>query len=200
MPSKDFILWFDLETTGNLPTSDIIEIGAVLTDYELNEISDFSATIRAMPSLNLFDLDPVVIDMHTKNGLWRDLKTQPNHLAYDTLEQDILIWLNEHTKNEKQHIPAAGSGISHFDRKYLTTYLPGLNNRLTYWNLDIGVVRRFMELAHTPLDKALVEAKTHRALDDAKAHVQEARVWRDLMQSQLNRSDRLAETARCTSD
>lgn len=201
MPSKDFILWFDLETTGSESrTASILEFGAVLTDRDLNTIADFEATIRPTDVLNIYGLSPVVVEMHTKSGLWTDLITQPNHRSYKTLQDDILSWLDEVTKGEKQHIPSAGSGVSHFDRNFLQRLLPDLNARLTYWNLDIGVVRRFMELAGTPLPVALVEAKTHRALEDAYAHLNEARAWVDLMQTSLTTNGRLTETARCTSD
>lgn len=200
MPSKDFILWFDLETTGSdYLRTDIIEIGAVLTDRDLNTIADFEATHRP-EHINLLALDPVVIDMHAKTNLWHDIIKEPSHRSYATLQTDILSWLDEVTKGEKQHIPSAGSGVSHFDRKYLERHLPAFNARLTYWNLDIGVVRRFMELAGTPLPLALVEAKTHRALEDAYAHLNEARAWVDLMQTSLTTNERLTETARCTSD
>lgn len=201
MPSKNFILWFDLETTGSESAKhDIIEFGAVLTDRDLNTIADFEATLRPPLSLNIFDINPVVIEMHVTNGLWADLIKQPNHRSYVTLQRDLLSWLDEVTKGEKQHIPSAGSGVSHFDRLFLKRFLPEFNARLTYWNLDIGVVRRFMELAGTPLPVALVEAKTHRALEDAYAHLNEARAWVDLMQTSLTTNGRLTETARCTSD
>lgn len=188
MPSKKFILWCDIETTGNRSeakgdklTDHILEIGLLLTDQNLNLIASNAWLItpgtRTMP---IGMIDPVVIEMHATSGLWRDLAKKMNN--YEIIEDDILAWLDQNTDNENQHIPFAGSGIGHFDRQYIDHWLPNFSKRLTYWPLDIGVVRRFSALAFPEAAPAILtnrflDAKTHRALDDAIAALAEARQW-----------------------
>ena len=177
MPSKDYILWCDIETTGNRPEDHMLEIGFVLTryDHNLDVVAANSWLITEGTNMRINNIDPFVIEMHVKSGLWADLAKVKNN--YVIVEDDILDWINGHTDNEKQHIPFAGSGVGHFDRKYIDKYMPRLSDRLTYWPLDIGVIRRMEALAGLGYNTDQVEKKPHRALEDAYLAADEARVW-----------------------
>lgn len=182
MPSEDYILWFDLETTGNRDSDHILEAGFVLTNHQLTELSAFNALIAPPADLPLRTIDPVVLAMHSTNGLWYDLKHEHPFASPPQAEGAILQWLAAATENTKEHIPAAGSGISHFDRKYFAKYFPHLNRRLTYWNLDIGVVRRMTTmLTRVAWNMELVQDKPHRALEDTRLAIDETRMWREAM-------------------
>jgi hypothetical protein len=73
------ILWVDLETTGTDETEDdIIEVGAILTDFDLEVIRMFSAVSR--PSDHAYKRmmeNKVVRKMHTDNGLLAILDKLP---------------------------------------------------------------------------------------------------------------------------
>ena len=182
MPSSNYILWFDLETTGNRDSDHIIEAGFVLTDHQLNEVSSFNALIAPPKDLALNDINPTVLEMHAASGLWRALKENQPFANAQFAESAILRWLAQETGNQTQHIPAAGSGISHFDRKYLDRHMPFLNRRLTYWNLDLGVVRRMTSmLTRVAWSDEFAESKPHRALEDTFLVLNEARTWIEAM-------------------
>lgn len=179
MPSKDFILFCDLETMGNQPTSDILEVGLVLTDRNLDVIASSNWLITPGYWRHMLkDIDPVVVKMHALSGLWDDLRRHP-HNSYLSVEQDILDWLDASTDHETQHIPFAGSGVSHFDRQYVKNRFPKLDKRLTYWSLDVGVFRRCLQLFGVNEDflKMYVEQKPHRALHDTMLAVAEMRSY-----------------------
>lgn len=175
MLKPDYIAWLDLETTGSaLATSQILEVGIVLTDMKLNEIAAASwLNTSPLPSLRITDVDPVVLEMHVKNGLWKDLQEAVESTRY-TVDDDITGWLRNHTHFSSKHIALAGSGVSHFDRPFIVRDLPKTNKMLTYWSLDVGVVRRFRQLAGIE-DLSFVDTKTHRAKDDAYSALSEAR-------------------------
>lgn len=177
MPSKNYLLFCDLETTGNRPDDDIIEIGLVLTDRNLDVIANHGWLISPGTHRRIRDIDPIVLNMHAVNGLWDELSRVQNN--YEIVEDDILNWLNEHTNNEQQHIPLCGSGVSHFDRPYIRRLLPRLDKRLTYWHLDVGVFRRMLNLFGVSEDflNMYVTQKPHRALDDALLVVAEMRAY-----------------------
>lgn len=189
MPSKKYVLWIDLETTGNRPTDKILELGAVLTDQtpQLNEIARKNFLFPDnLVGRTITDIDQPVLLMHASNGLFQDLnailrsRSDPllPAISNERVQDNILNWLNKHTDNETEHIPFAGSGVGHFDRQYIKRELPRLDRRLTYWPLDIGVVRRMTTLlADLDWDASFVESKTHRALDDTLAAVAETRAW-----------------------
>ena len=174
MPVSNLALILDTETTGNEPDSELIEIGMVMLDVpSLVELGEFTIVID--PSEDQFTAmvnKHVVREMHEKNGLLKDLRdgkgVHPN--VADAL---ISKWLDQFTENDRTHIPYGGSGVAHFDRQYIARQLPRLNRRITYWALDVGCVRRIFALQGA--STASIDAKTHRALDDAKVHADELR-------------------------
>lgn len=180
MPQMDLALILDTETTGNTDESELIEIGMVMLSVpSLNEIGRLSVIIEPSPEqFSVMMANDVVRTMHEKNGLIADLLA---HKGVSKEQADIQIgrWLDQFTDSPRTHIPYGGSGVSHFDRKYIDWHLPRLGRRLTYWALDVGSVRRIFALqggSWLQIDGAeSFEAKTHRALDDALVHAEELR-------------------------
>lgn len=173
MPANNLALILDTETTGNKPDSELIEIGMVMLDVpSLEELGEFTIVIEPSPEQFSIMMDnQVVREMHEKNGLIADLVA---HKGVHPAVADALInkWLDSFT-DERTHIPYGGSGVAHFDRQYITKQLPRLNRRITYWALDVGSVRRIFALQGA--STASIDAKTHRALDDAQVHAAELR-------------------------
>lgn len=132
-------------------------------------------------------MDADVVDMHIANGLIRALLIGEGTTDLKTVEASLLIWLNNNLQSFTKRIPLAGSGVSHFDRRFIRAQMPKLDNRLTYWAYDVGSVRRFLRLYGLPI---MVEhdAKTHRALDDVKAHIEEARYYGRLLRAEMEAS------------
>jgi oligoribonuclease (3'-5' exoribonuclease) len=187
MIRDDLIFWFDLETTGsNVETSRILELGAVLTDAtpELNIIDRRNWIINPEDDPNQFEvehedilvtrIDPVVLEMHLKNNLWRDV--QRSNLRIREAEDQILGWLSyTHKVRKGQLVPYAGSGVGHFDRAYIRRYMPKLSGKLTFWPYDVGVLRRMFRLVGWEVAKDLGELP-HRGLADTLHEIDEARI------------------------
>jgi oligoribonuclease len=182
------LAWLDLETTGtDEHDDDVIEVGIVITDDKLIEI-DAAQWIVAPRTRSIEDAirqaSPTVQEMHEKNGLWKDLINGHGADPVD-VEARIVRWFKQTTGSTK-HLGLAGSGVAHFDRRFLITQFPALDRRLTYWSLDVGIVRRALwftgrdDLVPTSGDGA---TKTHRALDDARQHLDEFRVYAALLQA-----------------
>lgn len=188
-----YIAWFDLETTGNRPDDSIIEVGLVLTDRDLNEVG--AASFVAQPwDWNFLRnrMDDVVVQMHTNNELLHDVSR--THTRIEEVDAEIARILKQYGGGN--HIPLAGSGVSHFDRQYIKRELPKTNDLLSYWSLDIGVMRRWLKWwgIETP-GSELQQAKTHRALDDIREHIAEAKTIRDTLQGNADAAWRYADLA-----
>src|SRR6185436_15795554 len=70
----DRIVWIDCEMTGLSLTSDaLIEVAALVTDYELNQLGDGVDLVVAPPAEALRQMDDFVRDMHTSSGLLDEL-------------------------------------------------------------------------------------------------------------------------------
>lgn len=194
MSNPTHALWVDLESTDSDPYSDhaaILEVGAIITlfDPDLTEVARASMIIRppgAQPEHDAIwqRMVPVVRQMHTDNGLWLEATT--GETAWNIIEADQALrqWVHTHTGGTP--VPLAGSGVAHLDRPFVMAHLPHLSTQLTYWHLDIGNVRRLLQLAgrdeHVDLATD-VAAKPHRGLADVELHVAEARRYLQLLGS-----------------
>ena len=173
------MLWIDLETTGTRPSDQIIEVGMLITDPDYRIISQYQATYKT--TVPIGEIAPEVLEMHYRNGLWLGVYQAENFASDGKAQNKIMQWLGDHYMFSDGRIPVAGSGISHFDRRFIDKYWEALAPRLTYYNYDIGVVRRFLREWGMISEKTTSEAqsdKTHRALDDIKEHLDEARTYR----------------------
>ena len=185
-PRTDLVLFLDLEATGNTDLDEIVEVGLSMIETQgWTEVGSYSRTIlptsRGMARIMA---TPVVKDMHEKSGLLRDLAAMQDMAdgvahtdilsSIDIVDRDIEQWLDAYLKGDKNHIPYGGSGVSHYDRKYITKYLPRLDKRITFWALDVGPIRRTARLAGRT-DWPNQDDKAHRALADARFHADEFR-------------------------
>lgn len=189
----DRVLWLDLETSGSDDQEEgaaLLELGIVITDiYGFREVAaqNWVYGLEAYQLKHLTKWDPVVIDMHTKSGLLAEVLKTSKTLDY----REILTWIEGHidrtsptkfdTLGGDPKLPLAGSGVSHFDRRWLVEFLPGLADHLTYWAYDVGVLRRVFELASPRHVLRINENKPHRALDDVRIHLEEFRHYFNLI-------------------
>lgn len=177
---KEFIFWVDLECTGSGDDEDILEIGTVITDRELNEL-DARQIVLPVDEEKFNNMSDVVVKMHTDNGLLDDVLQRgfypsPMHrdLELAQIDEELARWVRSFAGGD--HMPIGGSGVSHYDRKYIRRDLPLLDKRITYKHLDIGVARGFAERAGLEWPNFHL-SKSHRALDDIRQHVEEARAF-----------------------
>lgn len=182
-----YIAWIDLETTGNRADDSIIEVGFVLTDRDLNEVISRSLVVKPLTwHLLRRRMTDVVWQMHDKNGLLNDL-AMGTGFEVGEADKEIAAILKVYGKGN--HIPFAGSGVAHFDRQYIKREMPKTNDLLSYWAYDIGSMRRFLQWwgVETP-GSDLSLAKTHRALDDIREHINETRIIRDRLASNADKA------------
>lgn len=172
-----FVAWLDLETAGTDEHDPILEVGVVLCRNEPDmPIVSERAWVPRMGEAELAvvraSAPPVVADMHDHNGPWRDLGAA----VHDDTAPDLGMvdyrcseWLRSTCGSS--HVALAGSGVSHFDRRFIRAQMPRTDRRLTHWAYDVGVVRRLLELANPDAVRPLPDGgKAHRALDDARDH------------------------------
>lgn len=163
---KAKLLWIDLEMTGLEPEKDrILEVAAIATDMDLNEIATYEAVVK---------VDDKLIKERMVGEFW-----ERNKESYDALvaqnengrpvkeiERELLEFLD---KNFGKEIYLAGNSI-HQDRKFIEREMPDLNKRLHYRMLDVSAWKIYFENA---LDKKFTKRDAHRALDDINGSIEE---------------------------
>jgi oligoribonuclease len=171
-----WLVWLDLETTGSNEDEDcILELGFLVTDEELKVKSEHAYTayttheeVEAWRAT----VDPVVRDMHERNGLW-DAIEEPDALPLALLETEAISVFQ--SLGNRHDFILCGSGVSHFDRRFLKEHLPRFERWFRYYSIDVGVLRRSLELIGRTDALLAKQEKAHRALDDARYHLEEMR-------------------------
>lgn len=163
--------WLDLETTGSDERRDsILEIGIAISDATFHPMATFERVIKCSPHAR--DAAPIrVREMHDANGLWT--AALASSFEVDEADREAMMWLKSYT--DEQFI-LAGSGVGHFDSRFLRQHMPATARRLTYWPMDVGVIRRFLPLCGFDVPPA-EDGKPHRALADALHHMDEVRLY-----------------------
>lgn len=190
------ILWIDLETTGVDPHRDpIVEIGAVLTKDEpgLEVVDDLDAVVSQTDAVveggptawqKRLAGNDYVRKMHEENGLLEALE-RGQGIPLEEAEAHLLDMLERYA-NPRKRVPLAGSGTGHFDRNFIEAQMPSLSARLSYWSIDVGVMRRMLKLSGRGdlVPRAGDGAvKDHRAINDIRLHVEEGRHYMRVLAS-----------------
>ena len=163
---KAKLLWIDLEMTGLDPKKDrILEVAAIATDINLNQIATYEAVIKVSDSLIKTRM---VGDFWDKNSKSRDalIAQNPSGKPVKIVEQELLDFIKQ---NFSKEIYLAGNSI-HQDRKFIEREMPELNSRLHYRMLDVSAWKIYFENA---LKKKFTKPDNHRALDDINGSIEE---------------------------
>lgn len=163
---KAKLLWVDLEMTGLEPDKDkILEVAAIATDMELNEVARYEAVIKVDEKLMK---SRMVGDFWEKNQTSRDALIAQNETGkpVQEVEEDLLKFID---KNCTKELYLAGNSI-HQDRKFIEREMPELNKRLHYRMLDVSAWKIYFENA---LKKKFTKPENHRALDDINGSIEE---------------------------
>lgn len=182
-----FFLWCDLETTGLNEVDDpIIEIGIVITNIAppCNEVASYEAVIRPESHCWTDRMDPYVYRMHSSNSLLDDIERAGRPMQ--DVEHEILALLM--SLGRPHNFMLAGSGVSHFDRRFIIEQMPKLNKWLQHPSLDVGTIRRAIKFCGRRDLEAFGETfqgsdKPHRGLADVRDHLNEYRQYASIIQS-----------------
>ena len=163
---KAKLLWIDLEMTGLDPAKDrILEVAAIATDMDLNEIASYEAVVK---------VDEKIIKSRMVGAFWeknhesRDALIAQNQNGKDVLEveRELIDFID---KNFGSTIYLAGNSI-HQDRKFIEREMPDLNKKPHYRMLDVSAWKIYFENA---LGKKFIKPENHRALDDINGSIEE---------------------------
>jgi len=171
------VCWIDLETTGtDEHHGSIVEIGAIITGPDLSEIESVSLLVQPDPD-HWHDMVNVARGMHERSGLAADIEEAMdfpdggNALPVDDADRILRGVLDRHSI--RGQVILAGSGVSHFDHRWIRLHLPRSATKLTWWAWDVGNVRRFLASIDPSLPRPLTGPKAHRGVADARDHLSE---------------------------
>lgn len=195
------IIFLDLETSGLRANAHrVLECCAIATDDALVELARFTAVahwafachminpsrVVCEHSAKVHDVDPYVLEMHTKNGLWS--ASAASTLALSDVDRLLVGFITEAcatagvAPGEKTGPQLAGNTIS-FDRAFLQVDLPQAHALLHYRNVDVTTLnemaRRFWPAVHAGRPKP---GAAHRAEADCVESLETARYYAGALQ------------------
>lgn len=171
----DRLVWIDCEMTGlDLENDALIEVAAIVTDFELNPVADGIDVVIKPPREALDQMNEVVTQMHTSSGLLEELD---GGLALADAEQVVLDYIKQHVPDAGK-APLAGNSIG-TDRAFLLRDMPELEGHLHYRVVDVSSIKELSRRWY-PRVYFNAPAKTgnHRALADILESIEELRYYR----------------------
>jgi oligoribonuclease (3'-5' exoribonuclease) len=179
---KHQFLWFNLATTGLDPrTGLILEWAVVLAaddrEGDMSPVQEFSAVLRVPLDMLPDNIDPFVLDMHTKNGLFGECA------ASDILPADSEAFLcglasDLAGSTKPRGIILAGPN-PRFALPWLEHHYPRFAACLAKYTCvtvgDLLTAQKAWGAEPVPKNP---NKKTNRALPDLLAAIQTAKVWR----------------------
>ena len=171
---KATLLWVDLEMTGLSPEVDkILEVAAIATDWDLNELDTFTAVVKCDEKLMR---ERMVGEFWEKNKESFDALMAQNAdgAAPEMVEKELLKFLK---KNFGDEVYLAGNSI-HQDRRFIEREWLKLNAKLHYRMLDVSAWKIYFENA---LHRSFAKPENHRALDDIRGSIEELKWYRKMI-------------------
>jgi oligoribonuclease len=175
MNIPEYLVWIDCEMTGlNPETECIVEIAAVVTDFDLN-VMDEGVDLVIKPRAGTVEaMGDYVRQMHTDSGL---IKEFASGIDLADAEAQVLEYIKKYIPNPKTS-PLAGNTIG-TDRMFISRYMPDLDNHLHYRNIDVSTIK---ELSKRWYPRAYFQAPKkdggHRALADILESIEELKYYR----------------------
>ena len=171
------LVWMDLEMTGLDATRDVIvEIATIVTDNELNIVAEGPDLVIHQPESALANMDPVVVAMHTRSGLLDAIRAST--ISLQEAGAATLAFIKEHVPAAST-VPLCGNSIG-MDRRFLTAYIPDIENWLHYRSIDVSSVKELVRRWYPQVKDDLPrKTGTHRALDDIRASIAELQFYRE---------------------
>ena len=172
---NDRLVWIDCEMTGlSLETDALIEVAALVTDYELNILGDGVDVIIKPPATTLEQMNELVTNMHSESGL---LAALDSGVTMREAEERILAYVREFVPDAGK-AALAGNTIG-TDRAFLARDMPELESWLHYRVVDVSSIkeltRRWYPRAYFA---APAKSGNHRALADIVESIDELRYYR----------------------
>lgn len=167
------LVWIDLEMTGLNPEEHVIvEIASIVTDDQLNVVSEGPDIVVHHGDAVLSAMEPWSLEHHQASGLLDRIKASPHSTAQ--AEEETLSFVAQHCKRSAS--PLCGNSICQ-DRRFLVKHMPTLEAFFHYRNIDVSSVKELAKRWYPNLPR-FQKKKTHLALNDIKESIGEMHYYR----------------------
>jgi oligoribonuclease len=173
--NQNYLIWVDMEMTGLVPETDhIIEVAMVITDNDLNTVSEAPVLVVHQPDSILDGMDAWNKSTHAKSGLIDRVKASVLNDAQ--VEEQILDFLKEYVPTRTS--PMCGNSICQ-DRRFMARWMPKLEEYFHYRNLDVSTLKELAKRWKPEMAKGVKKHGKHEALADIYESIEEMKHYRE---------------------
>ncbi|WP_281289846.1 oligoribonuclease [Nocardioides rubriscoriae] len=174
--ANDRLVWIDCEMTGLDLTADaLVEVAALVTDFDLNVLGDGVDILIKPPAEALEQMVPFVRTMHETSGLLDELE---HGVTLAEAEAEVMAYLREHCGADSRP-PLAGNTVA-TDRAFLARDMHDLDGFLHYRIVDVSSIKELSRRWYPrTYFAAPVKRGNHRALADIQESIEELRYYRE---------------------
>ena len=178
LTTADPLVWIDCEMTGlDLSADALIEVAAVVTDYDLKPLGKGIDVLIRPPAAALEQMGDFVRDMHTSSGLLAELG---NGLTMAEAQRAVLDYVRSLVPQPRT-AQLAGNSVG-TDKAFLVRDMPELVDYLHYRVVDVSSIK---ELAKRWYPRTFFHSPEkhggHRALADILESIDELRYYREVL-------------------
>jgi oligoribonuclease len=168
-------VWIDCEMTGlDLERDALVEVAALVTDYELNVLGTGVDVVIKPPAAALQQMNDVVRQMHTGSGL---LDLLDSGVTLEEAETQVLEYVGAHVEQGSRP-PLAGNSVA-TDRAFLARDMQRIDAFLHYRIVDVSSIKELVRRWYPRVYFAAPpKAGNHRALSDIRESIEELRYYR----------------------
>ncbi|WAI18296.1 MAG: oligoribonuclease [Buchnera aphidicola (Acyrthosiphon caraganae)] len=160
--NKKNLIWIDLEMTGlNPKIHRIIEIATLITDTNLNIISEGPVIPIHQKKEQILLMDHWNKKVHTKNGLIK--RVEKSIYNEKRAEFETILFLKKWVPIQSS--PICGNSIAQ-DRRFLFRYMPKLENYFHYRYIDVSTLKELAYRWNPKICDKFKKNSNHRALED----------------------------------
>ncbi|MDB5905146.1 MAG: Exonuclease RNase and polymerase [Betaproteobacteria bacterium] len=170
------LIWIDMEMSGLDPETDrVLEVAIVITDStpELNTVAEAPVLVVHQSDDVLERMDDWNRSTHGKSGLIERVKAST--LTDADVEEQMVAFISEYVPQGKS--PMCGNSV-HQDRRFLSRYMPRLEEYFLYRNLDVSTLKELWRRWKPSLTGFAKHGK-HEALADIHESIDELRYYRE---------------------
>ena len=180
------LAFLDIETTGHgdetgIENESILEVSAIITDTDLEIVDSTTVLVKPvgnpLPGFDFTKMDPVVVAMHTVNGLFDEILA--NGLRRCEAEEALISVLKPYTEGGGKLIPV-GNSVGVFDMAFIKCHMPKLAKLFDRRSIDLSSLNQ-LALKYNPevFENRPKANGRHRSYDDCLAAIQLLNYYRD---------------------
>jgi len=159
----------------DLQADALVEVAALVTDFDLNVLGDGIDVVVKPPQEALDQMIDFVRTMHTSSGLIEEMDAG---VTLAEAEEQVLDYIRSQCPDGSRP-PLAGNTVA-TDRAFLARDMPDLESFLHYRIVDVSSIK---ELSRRWFPRAYYNAPAkggnHRALADIQESIEELRYYRE---------------------